>query len=208
MDRRFPREPADAGRGAVLPLYLNDKRSVGWWAMVVLLICDTAVVASLIFTYLYLWVVQPDAWPPPGTRLPDFLGPVLISGLVIGAYFLFEAADRLNQRDRRAATVGALVACAVLAAGALALGWSWVEELAIDPTAHSYGASVYTLLGGVAVHLVVGAVMALWCLARLAVGMLDSWQSQTLRVCLVWWRFTAPVALLSLWLIVGFPYVV
>jgi cytochrome c oxidase subunit I+III len=208
MDRRFPRELADAGRGASLPLYLNDKRSVGWWAMVVLLICDTAVVASLIFTYLYLWVVQPDAWPPPGTRLPDFLGPVLISGLVIGAYLLFEAGDRLNQRDRRAATVGALVASAVLAAGALALGWSWVEELAIDPTAHSYGASLYTLLGGVAVHLVVGAVMALWCLARLAVGMLDSWHSQTLRVCLVWWRFTAPVALLSLWLIAGFPYVV
>jgi cytochrome c oxidase subunit I+III len=207
MDRRFPQEPADAGRGVALPLYLNDKRSVGWWAMVVLLVSDAAVVASFIFTYLYLWVVQPDAWPPPGARLPEFLEPALISGSIIGAYILFEASDRLNQRDRRAATVAALVVSAVLTAGAVALGWSWIKELGIAPTAHSYGASVYTLFGSAAVHLAIGGLMALWCLARMTAGLLDSWQSQTLRVCLVWWRFTAPIGLLSLWLIAGFPHV-
>ena len=49
--------------------------------------------------------------------------------------------------------------------------------------------------------------MALWCGARLAAGMLDSWRCVTLRVCLLWWRFTAAGAMLVLFLVAGFPYV-
>jgi hypothetical protein len=45
----------------------------------------------------------------------------------------------------------------------------------IDPTGHGYGAAVWTLLGYMALHVAVGAGMALWCLARLGLGMIDSW---------------------------------
>jgi cytochrome c oxidase subunit I+III len=48
----------------------------------------------------------------------------------------------------------------------------------------------------------------IWCLVRLALGMIDAWRSQTLRICLVWWRFTTPVTILALLLIAGFPHVV
>jgi hypothetical protein len=38
--------------------------------------------------------------------------------------------------------------------------------------------------------------------------MLDSWRCLTLRICLLWWRLTAPVTTLVLFLVAGFPHVV
>jgi cytochrome c oxidase subunit I+III len=208
MDRALPRGLADAGRGVALPLYSNGSGSVGRWGMVVLLISDAAVVASFIFAYLFLWTVRPAVWPPDGSKLPGFLEPALCAAALIGACVLFEAADRLNQGNRRLAVALCLMATAILAAGALAIGWRWLDGLGTDPTGHSYGAAVWTLLGYVALHVAVGAAMALWCLARLGLGMIDSWRCMTLRVCLVWWRFTVVAALLAGLLVAGFPHVV
>jgi cytochrome c oxidase subunit I+III len=67
---------------------------------------------------------------------------------------------------------------------------------------------VWTLLGYIALHVAVGGAMALWCLARLALRMIDSWRCLTLRICLVWWRFTAPATALVLFLVAVFPRVV
>jgi cytochrome c oxidase subunit I+III len=208
MDRALPREPADVGRGLALPLYTNGSENVGWWGMLVLLISDAAVLASFAFAYLFLWTAKPVTWPPDGSQMPGFLMPALISAAVIGAYVLFELADRFNQQNRRGATSLSLIVTAALALGAIAMGWSWLHGLGIDPTRHSYGASVWTLLGYMGLHLAFGAGMALWCLVRLALGMIDAWRCLTLRVCLLFWRLTAPVTVLALILVAGFPHVV
>jgi cytochrome c oxidase subunit I+III len=208
MDRAYPRELADAGRGLALPLYDNGSTSVGWWGLLVLLISDAAVVASFIFAYLFLWTAHPAAWPPDGSRTSGWVAPAVTSSLVAGAWFLFEAAGQYNRRNRRPATWLALIGAAVFAGSAVATGWSWLGSLGIDPTRHSYGAAVWTLLGYMAAHIAFGAAMALWCLARLAVGMLDAWRSLTLHICLLWWRFTAPTAMFVIILVAGFPHVV
>jgi cytochrome c oxidase subunit I+III len=207
-DRAYPREPADAGRGAALPLYNNGSASVGWWGMMVALISDAVILLSFAFAYLFLWTVHPVDWPPTGSGSIGFLEPAAVCGLALGAWILFEAAGRFNRRERRAATSVALIASAVLAGGALTAGWGWLGGLGIDPTRHSYGATVWALLGYMAAHIAFGAAMALWCLARLALGMLDSWRSLTLHICQLWWRFTAPATVLTLILVAGFPHVV
>ncbi len=48
--------------------------------------------------------------------------------------------------------------------------------------------------------------MGVWCLLRPLVGILDAWRSVTLRVCLLWWRFTVVATAAVLILIAGFPY--
>jgi cytochrome c oxidase subunit I+III len=175
---------------------------------VVLLISDVVVIASFAFAYLFLWTSRPVAWPPDGSRLPGFLEPTVIAMAVAGAWLLFEADRRLNQRDCRRATTMCLGATAILASGVLAMGWMWLTSLGIDSTRHAYGAAVWTLLGYMAMHVAVGAGMALWCLARLALGMLDSWRSLTLHICVLWWRLTAAAGVLALVLVAGFPRVV
>jgi cytochrome c oxidase subunit I+III len=208
MDQARPRALVDAGRAMALPLYTNDRRNVGWWGMVVLLISDTVVVASFIFGYLFLWTARPAEWPPDGSQAPGFLEPAVISMLIVAALVLFEAADRFNGRERRLATRIAFIGSAALALTALAFGWKWLTGLGIEPAGHAYGAAVWTLLGYVALHVAVGAGMALWCLVRLAFGMIDAWRSLTVRICLLWWRFTAAAAVLALFVLAGFPHVV
>ena len=207
LDPALPREPADAGRGIALPLYRNGKQSVGWWGMTVLLISDAVVAASFAFAYLFFWTIRPGIWPPDGSQISGFREPIGLAALIIVAYFFFEAADRFNQRDRRL-TATCLIVVALAAGAALALGWIWLDGLGIDSTRHAYGAAVWTLLGYTAVHIAIGAGMAFWCLARIALGMIDPWRCLTLRICLLWWRFTAPTAVLTLILVAGFPYVV
>jgi cytochrome c oxidase subunit I+III len=208
MDPALPREPADAGRGLALPLYRNGKQSVGWWGLVVLLISDAVVAASFAFAYLFFWTIRPGIWPPDGSQLSGVLEPAAISVLVIAAYALFEIAERFNRSDRPLAVNLCLVSAAILGGIALALGWIWLDGLGIDSTRHSYGAVVWTLFGYVALHVAIGAAMAIWCLARVALGMINSWRCLTLRICLLWWRFTMPVTVVTVILIAGFPYVV
>jgi cytochrome c oxidase subunit I+III len=208
MDRKLPREPADAGRGLALPLYRNDSGSAGWWGMAVVLISDAVVLASFAFAYLFLWTAHPADWPPAGTRLPGFLAPAVVAAFVTGAWILFEAADRFNRRGRRPAASASLAAAAILAGCALVMGWMWIGSFGIDPTGHAYGASVWTLVGYLALHVAIGAAMSLWCILRQAFGMLDAWRCLTLRICLLWWRFTGPAAALTLLLMAGFPHAV
>jgi cytochrome c oxidase subunit I+III len=208
MDRALPREPADAGRGVALPLYRNDHASIGRWGMMVLLVADAAVVASFIFAYLFLWSTQPPLWPPMKSELPTLVAPAAAAAFVVGAYLLFVGADRSIRRDQRGTTGLALIAAAVSAAVALGVGWRSLGGLGSGPTAHAYGATVWTLVGYMGVHVAFGVAMALWCLARLAHGMMDSWRCLTLRVCLLWWRFTAPLTVVVLLLVAGFPHVI
>jgi cytochrome c oxidase subunit I+III len=208
MDKAVPREPADAGRGLALPLYRNGRESLGWWGIMVLLIADAAIVASFIFAYLFLWTARPMAWPPDGSDTPGLLGPFLILTALVGASVLFEAAERYNRRGDRLATSLCLVACAIASVLVLGLDWRWLQDLGIDPTRHGYGATVWTLLGYSGLHVALGAGMALWCLARVALGMIDAWRSLTLRLCLLWWRFTAWAMVLVVGIVTGFPHVV
>jgi len=175
--------------------------------MVVLLIVDASLTLSLVFAYLFLWTSRPAVWPPDGSMVPGLAEPALILGLVGGAWCCFECAERWNRRDRRFAVSTWLIVVVLLSGMALTAGYAWPRTLGIDPTRHSYGAAVWTLLGCVGVHVLLGGGMALWCGARLAAGMLDSWRCVTLRVCLLWWRFTAAGAMLVLFLVAGFPYV-
>jgi len=101
-----------------------------------------------------------------------------------------------------------LLAVVVVGASiAILYGGPWPGRLGIDPTRHAYGASVWMLLGWAGLHLGIVGVMAARCVARLALGMLDSWRCVTLRVCLLWWRYITAATALILALVAGFPHV-
>ncbi|MCU1324912.1 MAG: ctaD [Bryobacterales bacterium] len=144
LDRAYPKGLADAGRGLGLPLYLNDNRSVGWWAMVVLIITDASLTLSIAFAYLFLWTAKPAIWPPDGSQMPGIIEPFVLLGLTAGAYLLFEGAERFNRRDRRFSVGICLAGTAILASVAIAIGSAWPGSLGINPTRHSYGAAVWT----------------------------------------------------------------
>ncbi len=206
LDPPMPRELADAGRGLALPLYRSGSKSVGWWAMVVLLIADAAVLASFIFSYLFLWTVRPQSFFPQGLPLPGVVQLVLMGALAGAAAIAFEIAGRFNQRDGKAAAIASLVVAALAGAAAIFFGWQWLVETGLSPTTHSRGATTWTLLGYLALHSLMGIAMAAWCAIRIALGRIDSWQAGTVYNCRLWWRFTFAATVITLLIVGGWPY--
>ena len=59
------------GRGMKLPVYVTGPMSHSWWAMAVVLLVAASLFIALVFSYLYIWTVAPEHWPPAsGLRLP------------------------------------------------------------------------------------------------------------------------------------------
>ena len=74
-----------------------------WWAMIVLMVVSGMIFACLIFSYLFLWLVNPGAWPP-GRSLaakPDMA--VAAAALYVGERSCRAASRMLRGDDRRAA---------------------------------------------------------------------------------------------------------
>jgi cytochrome c oxidase subunit I+III len=165
------------------------------------------VTAAFIFSYLFLWTARPALWPPDGAALPAALAPVIATLTAVGMWLLFRQAERWLRRDRPRWLVGStLLLAAALAAGLLLALWVVQAGTAPDPSAGSYAASVGVLIGWAAMHVVIGLVMALWCVARLLAGMLNSWRCLTLRICTLFAGFTAATTVIVLILVAGFPY--
>ncbi len=206
-DEAQPQLLADAGRGLALPLYANNARSVGCWGLAVTLISDAAVTVAFAFAYLFLWTARPTLWPVDAAQ-PTALWALLCALAAVAAWLLIRVAERLLPGDRRTTTGLCLAACAASAAMSVLFGYWWLNEHVPDPTASSYPAAVWALAGWIGLHVAIGAFMALWCLARLWFGMLDAWRCLTLRICALWWRYSAVSAVIGMTFLAGFPHAV
>src|SRR5690606_32820069 len=117
---------------------------------------------SLVFGYLFYWTAKDDFLPADAS-----LGVWPIVGLIaVGAsWALTLLGRRLNRAGRGGAFYGALALGVGLAiAGAVALlAGPYVEGM--DPTRHVYPAMVWLLLGWTALHVALGVVMQLYCVA-------------------------------------------
>src|SRR5690606_28438229 len=96
LDKEPDREPVDIGGGIKLPTYMSGPSSHPWWAMMVLIFVAGSLYLSLVFSYLYLWVVSPEVWAPHGSAaLPHPGWPVAAATLAVGSAAATWLAGRL-----------------------------------------------------------------------------------------------------------------
>ena len=88
--------------------------------------------------------------------------------------------------------------------GALLAG-PWVTGL--DPTSHVYPATVWMLVIWTAVHVAVGLIMQLYCLARRLAGRMTARYDIDIRNVALYWHFTALTVVITVAVIAGFPLV-
>jgi cytochrome c oxidase subunit I+III len=199
-------EKADIGGGLRLPVYVTGSDSVGWWAMVVLILVDATTFGCLIFTHAFLWLSQAQpGWPPPGTVLPDLLRPGIAALLVAGSAALVWLSDlALRGGRRRTMAVLMLGALALLLAGVtLDLGAWW--QAGLRPTAHSFGAAVFANHFWQGFHAVVLATMALYVAARAFAGLIGPVRRVTFDNVRIFWFYAAAQALAGMALTHLFP---
>src|SRR5690606_18003327 len=133
-DRDAP-TATDAGGGLVLPTQLAARNAPGWWALVISLLIDGSLFASLVFAYFYLWLGAP-AWPPAGATVASGGLPLLALGLLIAGEIAMRLGWRAHRRDSPARlrlflVLAVLCAIAFIGAHAAAL-----TDSAGDPGRH------------------------------------------------------------------------
>jgi cytochrome c oxidase subunit I+III len=202
------RPPADIGGGVVVPVYVTGPMNHSWWAMIVLMIVSGMVFTCLVFSYLFLWLVNPGAWPPQGMHVPGLGWPMAAGALYLGASALVALAGRTlkGSERRRPKWLPALLAGAVV----VVLGASATEILAqwradVSPTAHAYGAAVYGLVSLQAFFVGTTAIMGLYTIARCWAHKLDSIRRATFDNTMLFWHYTTVQGLVGLALAHGFP---
>jgi cytochrome c oxidase subunit I+III len=162
----------------------------------------------LLFSYFFLWLVNPGEWPPQGTVQPSLLWGVVAGTLYAAGSLLVALASRwLAAADRRKhRSVAILLGLAVpLVIGAVGLDlWAHLRT-GLSPEEHSYGASVYTIISLQAFFVLTTAIMGLYTIARWWAGKLNSVRRSTFDNTMLFWHYTTGQGLMGLLIVYGFP---
>ncbi len=203
----IPEKPEkNIGLGQRAPLYASGPASVGWWAMLITMLGDMTAFVSLVFGYFFFWTVHTE-FPPPNIPGPGVLWPLAALGLAAGAWATTWAGKRLNRADRGAAYHAVMGLSVLLSLGSAAaiLAGPWVHDM--DPTLHSYPAIVWVLAIWTCLHLLLGTVMQLYCIARRLARRMTARHDIDICNVTLYWHFAAITAAITVGVIAGFPLV-
>jgi cytochrome c oxidase subunit I+III len=186
----------DIGGGLSLPTYVSGPMSQAWWAMVILMIVSASLYACLLFSYLYLWLVSPRAWPP---------SPPPLAAAAAAFACLALSSTLVHWADRRLASgkgVGPLWVALPLPVIAFAANLLAHETRASES---AYGAVVHAFLVLDGFFIAVAMVLALFALARAQAGRLDRVRRVTFDNAKLFWHYTVAQTLAGLAMVHGFP---
>ncbi|WP_081770027.1 cytochrome c oxidase subunit I [Luteimonas huabeiensis] len=198
-DRHAPLR-IDAGRGLTLPSQYACRNAPGWWALVIALLIDGSLFASLVFAYFYLWLGTP-AWPPAGIAVGPW-GPPLLALALLGALAAAAAWAGRAVRAPSPATIAAphLAAAALGAAFVGAHAWALAGPVGA-PQAHAYASVVWTLAGFQLVHVAIAALISLFVAARARAGFVRAERPLEARVAAGFWRYTVGIGAVA-WIVI------
>jgi cytochrome c oxidase subunit I+III len=197
-----PEKPV--GLGLSLPLYASGPPSVGWWAMLITLLGDATAFAGLVFGYFFFWTIH-ESFPPDPSLAPGLAWPAAGLALALGGWALTMAARGANRRGSPAAARLTLVTSAALSAAAAAAILYAPYAAGLDPTAHSYQATVWILAVWVALHFGVGVIAQLYCLARSLAGRMTAAHDIDIVNTALYWHFMAITAAVHFAVVALFP---
>jgi cytochrome c oxidase subunit I+III len=193
----------DVGGGVRLADHVTGSRSHAWWAMVVLMLVNGTVFASLAFAFFYLWTVGTEGWPPAGTFPPAAGWSWAAVSAGVAGHVLANA-GRKALRGHAGAVFDLLLVGGVLASWiAFAASVLAMTAAGIAPQAHAFGATIHALLGWQGLHVALVTLMCSYTIARRWRGMLDARRRSTFDNTWLMWHFTAAQGLLLLAIVHG-----
>jgi cytochrome c oxidase subunit I+III len=200
------KDEKDVGLGLTLPLYVSGPTSVSWWAMCITMLADLTAFVCLVFGYFFFWTVRTD-FPPDPTPGPGVFWPTIAAGLLLGAWGLVLGARRWNRQDRRVVFYTGLLLAAVLAiaGGGALLAGPWMTGL--NPQSHVYAAIVWLLVIWTALHVAIGVIIQLYCVARRVAGRMTARYDLEITNVVLYWHFTTFAAVVTATVTAGFPLV-
>ncbi len=207
LDRGVTHPPVDIGGGISLPVYAFGTVTHSWWAMIVLILVDATVFASLVFSYFYLWTVTQTTWPPSGTSLPAMAWPLAAALGWLASSGLFGWARRALESGQhgQAGFRMALVAAIALMLAAFGVDLYGIWSTGLRPDAHAYGAAVYAVVAWQGLHACVLLLMTSYTLARSWSGLLDGTRRITFDNTRLLWHYMVAQGIAAILLVHAVP---
>ena len=194
------------GLGLTLPIYQSGPKSVGWWAMFIMMLGDMTAFVSLVFGYFFFWTIH-EEFPPDGITGPGLTWPLIAALLLLGSWGFTMLAHRLNRAGKGTLFHGALGLASVLSVtGGFAL-LAGPRAHGMVATEHAYPAIVWVIAIWTAIHVAVGLVMQLYCVARRLAGRMTAQYDIDISNVTLYWHFMAITVVITVAVIAGFPLV-
>ncbi|MFC5067731.1 cytochrome c oxidase subunit I [Flaviflagellibacter deserti] len=196
----------DIGGGIRLPTYAVGAASHSWWAMIILMAVAGALYLSYVFSYLYLWTVRPQDWPPIAPLASH-------AGWIASAALLCISAAALwaSGRSIRAAVPRLWLTVGLTVVGLLTLLLGLGADVAshwlagLRPQHSGYAALVFTA-GFLQAEIVAAVcIMGIFACVRILVGLTDGRRSVVFDNMVLLWGYGLGQGALGLLLTHGFP---
>jgi cytochrome c oxidase subunit III len=167
---------------------------LGWWGVALLVATETSFFGTLIASYFYLRLTTTH-WPPPGIEPPDTTAPLILTGVLLLTGVPVFLAARAARAGRVRRTWLLLAAAVVVQTAYLVLqAHFFAADLdTFKPGDTAYGSIYFTLLAAHHLHVLVGILMILWLLARLATG-LTNYRVVAVSAVAIYWYFVIVAA--------------
>jgi heme/copper-type cytochrome/quinol oxidase subunit 3 len=167
---------------------MSGPRSTSWWGMVVLILNEAVIFASLLASYFYIRF-NSVLWPPQGVKLPELTLSGVNTIILIASSFVMQwASGSIRRGEIGRLRIGLLVAFLM---GALFLGIQVYEYTQLDflPQDHAYGSLFWSITGLHAAHVLAALIMNLFLQVRAALGHFGSERSQAVENVTLYWHF-------------------
>jgi cytochrome c oxidase subunit I+III len=188
-DRPVTPEKVDVGAGIMLPTYVTGPRTHGWWAMIILLIVIFMLFLMTIFSYLYLFGVQPRFWQAPPD--PRTLAPVLACYAAAAA--LAWLGRHLLARDKStlwSPTTATIFGGIALLPALVVDYWIW-RAAGLDPVLTGQGAVVHAFLAQQAMLTGIAVLMIAYLAARTSRGLVTRPRNNSVDLVTLFVSYTA-----------------
>jgi cytochrome c oxidase subunit I+III len=177
---------------------MSGSRSHSWWSMVVLMLVDGSIFACLIFTFYYLWTVQPPGFPPPGLDLPLMTSSILAVVAWIASAGGVWFAERALLSERGGPLSVALLVAVLFSWAAFAFSLHALMDSNLRPQLHGFAATAYTMVAWQGLHVFLLTLMAGYTLVRAWAGMIDAKRRNVFDNTRIMWYYSAAQGLIAL----------
>jgi heme/copper-type cytochrome/quinol oxidase subunit 3 len=187
MEATTPPEVARAAR-------IRTAKPNGWWGMAIFIATEATLFSVFIAAYFYLRFKAVE-WPPPAAAEPKPLVPSILSAVLVSTSIPMQIASSAAARGRVWATRLGLLAAWFVGSGYLAMQmYRFVMQVqAYPPSEDAYDSILHTLSGGHHAHVLLGLLMNMWLLLRLARG-LTNYRAIGVQAVTLYWHFVNVLA--------------
>jgi cytochrome c oxidase subunit 3 len=171
-----------------LPTDTTGRHSTAWWGMLLLIINEAVLFASLLASYFYIRFNSPS-WPQDQLERPELLLPIIGTIVLVSSSFAMHFAQRaIRQDNSRQFRLGLAIGFVL---GIVFLGIQLFEysRLPFQPDDNVYASLFFAITGIHALHVMIGLFMNLFTQVRASTDGFTANRHQTVENVVLYWHF-------------------